>query len=268
MAKPIRLLEPSEDPSGSHHTPSNGQSKILPFGGGRPPRVPDLKTLIDRILHHYRRGEGFRHYQLVPDEELPAGRETFSKTFLDQARLADLIATVVRALSEAKQGDVNPTLHLLDLLIERGVITDTDLIALILASDACLLGHDSYVVGLGWARFGIVRTPSGAPLFLPPAVRSNELVARAILVPGINEHDYVYCVRDSSQPEGMVPAYPVALRAACGLTGWQSKTLYSKLAGRRRDWRLDAARIRTRDASREVVFNPFAFWQWLFGRRR
>jgi len=268
MAKPIRLLEPSEDPSGSHHTPSNGQSKILPFGGGNQPRVHDLETLIERIVTHYKRGQGFRHYQLVPDEELPTGRETFSKTFLDQARLAELIATIVRALSDAKQGDANPTLHLLDLLIDRGVVSDTDLIALILASDACMLGHEGYIVGLGWARFGIVRTASGAPMFRPPAVRSNGLVARPILIPGINEHDHVYCVRDASQPEGMVPAYPVTLRAACGLTGWESKTVYSKLSGKRRDWRLDAARIRTRDDSREVVFKPVAFWQWLFGRRR
>jgi hypothetical protein len=224
-------------------------------------------ALIERILDHYWRGQGFAHYNLVPLRELPPDRQALSPAYLEQARLLDLIATILVAMQSATSGE-NPTLGLLQYLIERGVVTDTALIADVLSSDALMLGRERYVTGLGWVRFGIVRTETGMPLFLPPAVRSPELRPVPGFVRGLGEHHWLYFRAAPGEYLDMIPAYRIDLRAACALTGWEASTIYAKLSGNRRDFDLVEARLQTSDTARQVVFNPDSFWRWLFKRRK
>jgi|GEM_PF-6015711 len=263
MAKPKRLFDHTEEPSRRDNIRRFPQAN-LERGGDLPPAV---RALVQRIVQHYVRGEGFAHCNLVPLPTLPENRQQYPRAFLDQARLLDLITKVVRAMSDAKAGEPNPTLGVLDFLIAERVISDLDLIAMVLESDALLVGHEGYVMGLGWTRFGIVRTEARAPLFQPPAVHTAESVPIPYLTPGIYEHGWLYCRREPGEHLGLVPTHFIDVPAACGMTGWESKTLYSKLSGNRRDWRLDAARWRAADSSREVKFKPREFWRYLFERR-
>jgi len=233
----------------------------------RRPLHREAAALVTEVLEHYRRGRGFKHFHLVQDTALECGGLTPSASYLQQSRLADLIATILVAMAGGLGLAENPTLGLLDHLIASGAIDDTDLIADILASDAAMVGHEEYVTGLGYARFGIVRTATRAPLHMRPAVRTPDLLPEPTLVPGIFEHHWVYFTRHSAAPRGILPAYAVRLRDACGLLEWESRTVYQKLSGKRRDFRLVAARRVTSERTREVVFEPQAFWQYVHGTR-
>jgi hypothetical protein len=271
MAKPKRLLEPSEDSPGSHHTPSIGQSEVLSFAGGRPPRAPDAQSFVDRILEHYKRGEGFGHYHLPPDDHRGPDDE-YERDYYDQARLLDLITRIVRAAAPSPRFSAeNPTIRVLDDLIARGVVTNPTLIADVLSANAHLLliGGDAYVTGLGWPRLSILRTAEHLePVFQQPAVRVSGLTPEYVLVPGYREWEIVYFRSAPQEPEGRVPAYPVALAAACALRQCLPYTMYSWTSGKRMDWALDRARIRPRPNSREFLFDPVRFWRWRHTHQR
>lgn len=271
MAKPIRLLEPSEDPSGSHNTSSISQTKILSFGGVRPPRTPDAETLIDRVLDHYKRGEGFAHHHLLSDDHRGAADE-YDRAYYDEARLLDLVTRIVRtAAPSPRYNPENPTIRVLDDLIARGVVTHPPLIADVLSANAhmLLIGADRYVTGLGWPRLSILRTPERLePILQVPTVRVRDLMAERVIIPGTREADVVYFVAAACEPGGKVPAYRVDLAAACALRQCLPSTMYSFTSGRRVDWTLDRARLRPRPNSRELLFDPILFWRWLHAHQR
>jgi len=259
MAKPKRPSDGTGNGSSSDNVRRKAQLK---FRHGIPPTT---REFITTVYQHYLCGHGFREFLLVPDDHLSPNLQQLSKDFLDQARLLDLISRILVATSDAKSGDPNPTLGMLDFLIELGAITNTDVVARALESDALMLGHEDYVVGLGWPRQGIVRTDARAPLFRQPIVRVPDFTTVDTVVPGIYEHDIVYFRSAPGEPEGKVPAYPVTLRATCGLKIWESATVYSKLSGKRRDYVLSEARMATSHNSREVKFKPREFWRWYNG---
>lgn len=271
MAKPKRLPEPSEDTSASHNTRSPGQAKVLRFAGGRPPSPPEAQALIERILDHYARGEGFEHHHLLPDDHRGASDE-YDRAYYDQARLLDLVTRIVRAEAPSPRHSAeNPTIAVLDDLIARGTVTHPTLIADILSANAhmLLIGGDTYVTGLGWPRLSILRTPERLePVLQPAAARAHGLTPVYVLVPGYLEWEIVYFRSDPREPEGRVPAYPVTLAAACGLRQCLPYTMYSWTSGKRTDWVLDRARIRPRPNSREFLCNPVLFWRWLLSHQR
>jgi hypothetical protein len=271
MAKPKRLVEPSEDASALHNTLPTGQAEVLRFTGGRPPSPPEATTLIDRVLEHYARGEGFAHHHLLPDDHRGAADE-YDRAYYDQARLLDLATRIVRAAAPSPRHSAkNPTIGVLDALIARGAVTHPTLIADILSANAHLLliDGDKYVTGVGWPRLSILRTPERMePVFRPPAVRAHGLTPVYVLVPGYLEWEIVYFRSDPGEPEGRVPAYPITLAAACGLRQCLPSTMYSWTSGKRTDWALDRARIRPRPTSREFLCNPVLFWRWLLSHQR
>jgi hypothetical protein len=271
MAKPIRLLEPSEVSSASHETSSIRQSEILPFRT-RERLLPDgVEARIERLLEHDAHGDGLAHPHLLPDDHRGAADE-YDREYYDQARLLDAVTRLARAAAPSPRYSAeNPTLGVLDYLIARGAVTHPTLIADVLSSDAhlLLLGGDKYVTGVGWPRVGIVRTRERLePIFREPAVRMESRTAEYVLVPAYREWEIVYFRAAPHQPQGRVPAYPVTLAAACGLRQCDPQTMYTWTSGKRTDWVLDRARIRPRPDSRELLFNPILFWRWLHGYQR
>jgi hypothetical protein len=271
MAKPKRLREPSEDASASHNTLSTCQAEVLRFTGGRPPSPPEAQALIDRILDHYARGEGFAHHHVLPDDHRGAADE-YDRAYYDQARLLDLVTRIVRAAAPSPRHSVeNPTIAVLDELIARGDVTHPTLIADVLSANAHLLliGGDAYVTGLGWPRLGILRTAEHLePVFQQPAVRVPSLTPEYVFVPGYREWEIVYFRSAPQEADSRVPAYPLSLGAACALRQCLPYTMYSWTSGKRMDWTLDRARIRPRPNSREFLFDPVRFWRWLHAHQR
>ena len=70
------------------------------------------------------------------------------------------------------------------------------------------------------------------------------------------------------EPRDRVPAYRIALETACALRRCMPMTLYSLTSGSRKDWALDRVRLRPRDRTRELLFDPVWFWRWCNGRTR
>jgi hypothetical protein len=245
----------------------------------RPPKPPsgprrarvDIDALIEQILAHYRKGLGFAYHHLLPDDHQGAA-DRYSRAYLDQARLLDLITRIVKASAPSPQhAPENPTTGVLDRLIGCGAVTDDLLITEVLSVNAhmLLIGADAYVTGLGYPRLSIARVPDQLkPLLAPPAVRVRDLTPEPIYIPGLREHDFVYFSAASGEPRGKVPHYPVTLAQLCGLRGVEASTIYSLTSGARRDWVLDRARLRPRPSCRELLFEPIAVWRWLHSHQR
>jgi len=231
----------------------------------------DVSALLDRILQHYTVGEGLAHHHLLPDDHRGTA-DVYSRTYYDQARLLDFLTRILRAATPSpRYARENPTAGALDLLIGRDVVDDPTLIADVMSANAHLhlIGGDRYVTGLRWPRLSIARTPEKLePLFQPPAVRAADLLPRTLFVPGIREWIVVYFRRAPSEPDGVVPAYPVPLDAACALLQHLPSDVYSLTSGRRKDWTLDRARLRPRPNTRELLFHPVLFWRWLHAYQR
>jgi len=270
MAKPKRLSYRTESLPSSHNTPSKRQTKIKRTTREQTRAVLGA-LLIDRIVAHWRRGEGFEHFHLLPDVHRGAA-DAHDRAYYDQARLLDIVTRIARAAAPSpKHTRANPTLGVLDDLIKRGVITHATLIADVMSANAHLLliGGDRYVTGLGWPRLCIVRTPERLePVFRAPAVRDPALMAEQEFVPGIREWTVVYYRPAPGEPHDRVPAYRVRLETACALRQCVPATFYSLTSGLRKDWALDRARLRPRDSTRELVFDGAGFWRWLHGHTR
>lgn len=230
----------------------------------------DLRVFIDGIIAAHVRGGGFAVHATIPDHLLPEDRGPFTLQYLGEAHLLDRVTNIVRAAFPTRGQDVNPTAGVLDDLIARGSITNTDLVADVLSVNArmILTGAADYVPGLGWPRLCVMRTDDYRPILMPPAIRSRDLIAYPGFVVGLWEHEWLYFRKDAAAPLGIAPAYRVTLRGAAAMTGWHASTIYARTSGRRRDWDLDKHRIRTDDAAREIVFEPTGFWTWLLSKRR
>lgn len=234
----------------------------------RTPISGATKAKIDELIQRWREGGGFAHHATIP--ELPEDGGPYTREYLDQARLLDVVTNIVRAANPGRGDGQNPTAAVLDYLIEVGAITNAALIVDVAAVNAkmILTGASDYVPGLGWPRLCLARTDDLKPILMPPAIRSRDLRALPGFVVGLWEHEWVYFRNDNTAPLGIVPAYGVTVRAAAALTGWHPCTIYTKTSGQRRDWQLDACRIRPDDNTRGVIFEPRGFWEWLLSKRR
>jgi hypothetical protein len=229
-----------------------------------------LNAFIDEFIAAYDGGGGFAEHATLPDHLLPDDRGPFTPQYLGEAQLLDRISNVVRAAFPTRSQGVNPTAGVLDDLIHRGRITNTDLVADVLSVNArmILTGAADYVPGLGWPRLCIMRTDDYKPILMPPAIRGRDLISYPGFVVGLWEHEWLYFRKDAAAPLGIAPAYRVTLRGAAAMTGWHASTIYARTSSRHRDWELDKHRIRTDDAAREIVFEPVGFWTWLLSKRR
>ncbi|HEX8407789.1 MAG TPA: hypothetical protein VF883_02925 [Thermoanaerobaculia bacterium] len=267
MAKPKRRSHHTKHPKHTHNTPSKRQADPRQ----RRAVWARITALVRRIVAHYRRGEGFAHHNLLPNDHGGAS-DTYSPAYYDQARLLDLVTRIVRAaFPSPRHSRENPTITVLDYLIKLGAVTDITLIADVLSTNAhmLLIGADRYVTGLGWPRLCIVRTPDDLkPIFRSPAVRENATTPEYLLVPGIYEWIVVYYKAAPSEVGGRLPAYRIDLAAACALRNVLPSAMYSWTSGSRRDWQLDAARLRPRATTRELRFDARLFWYWLHNHQR